>query len=70
MNYTIIIAMEPDKLEVCVALKEQCKHIVTESYPHYKEMYPCGVKEMTVLYPELSEEALAVKIRQFKEILQ
>ena len=30
-------------------------------YPHYKDMYPGGVKEMTALDLELSEEARAVK---------
>ena len=30
-----------------MVLKDQCTDIVTEIYPHYHNMYPCGVKEMT-----------------------
>ena len=37
--------------------------MATEIYPHYKDLYPGGVKEMTALDPELSEEAQAVKNR-------
>ena len=33
-------------------------------------MYPGGVKEMTALDPELSEEARAVKTRWFEKILE
>ena len=41
--------MGSDKLEQFMVLKDQCTDIVTEIYPHYKDMYPCGVKEMTAL---------------------
>ena len=40
--------------------------IATEIYPHYKDIYPYGVKKMTALDPELSEEAQAVKIRTIR----
>ena len=62
--------MEPDELEWYIALKDLCTDIATEIYPHYKDLYPAGVKEMTALNPELSEEARAVKIRWFEKVLE
>ena len=53
--------MEPDQLELYMVLKDLCTDIATENYPHYKDMYSCGVKEMTALDPELAEETRAVK---------
>ena len=35
------------------------KDFATEIDPHYKDMYPFGVKKMTALGPELSEEEQA-----------
>ena len=51
--------MEPDELELYIALKDLCTDIAAEIYPHYKGLYPAGVKEMTALDPELSESARA-----------
>ena len=53
MNYSI----EPDKLKWYMALKGWC----TEIYPHYKDMYPCAVKNITALDRELSKEAWEYK---------
>ena len=53
--------MEPDELERYMAIKERCTDIANEIYPHYKSMYPGGVRKMTALDLELSEEARAVK---------
>ena len=47
-----------------------CTGIATEIYPHIKDISPGGVKDMTALDPELSEEALAVKVRWFEKILE
>ena len=58
-----ITGMEPDELERYLERKEQCIDIATEIFPHYKDMYPCGVKEMTALDQELSAAPLTVKIR-------
>ena len=55
---------------VCVALKDRCTDIASEVYPHYKDTYPGGVREMTALDLELSEETRAVKIRWFENILE
>ena len=49
--------MEPDELQQYIALKDQCTDIATEIYPHCKDLSPGGVKEMTALDPEHSEEA-------------
>ena len=62
--------MEPDELERYIALKDRCTDIANEIYPHYKDLYPGGVKEMTALDPELSDEARAVKIRWFEKVLE
>ena len=62
--------MEPDELVRHIALKDQCTDFTTEIYPHYKDLYPGGVKEMPALDPELSEEARAVKIRWFEKVLE
>ena len=62
--------MEPDELERYMALKDRCTDIATEIYPHFKDMYPGGVKETTALDAELSEEAQAVKLRWFEKILE
>ena len=59
--------MEPDELERYMALKDRCTDIATEIYPHFKDMYPGGVKEMTALDPELSEEARASGISCCKD---
>ena len=55
--------MEPDELERYISLKDRCTDIANEIYPHYKDLYPGGVKEMTALDPELSAAPLTVKIR-------
>ena len=55
---------------VCVALKDRCTDIASEVYPHYKDTYPGGVREMTALDLELSEETRAVKIRWFENTLE
>ena len=55
--------MKPDKLKLYMALKDQCTDIATEVFPHYKDIYPCGVKEMSALDPELSAAPLAAKIK-------
>ena len=39
----------------------------SEIYPHYEDMYPGGVRKMTALYLELSEEAQAVKKKLVQE---
>ena len=64
--------MEPDELELYMALKDQCTDIATEIYPQCdkKDLYPGGVKEMSALDSELSEEALVVKIRWFEKVLE
>ena len=41
--------MEPDELERYMALKDQCTDNATEIYPHYRNLYPGGVKEITAL---------------------
>ena len=60
--------MEPDELERYMELKERCTDIATEIFPHYKDIYPGGVKEMTALDPELSAAPLTVKIWCVKKI--
>ena len=62
--------MEPDALELYMALKDLCTYIATEIFPRYKDMYPGGVKEMAALDQELSEEAQPAKIRWFEKKLE
>ena len=47
--------MEPDELKRYIVLKDHCTDITTEIHPHYKDLYPGGVKEIFALDPELSE---------------
>ena len=42
-------------------LVAQCRDITTEIHPHYREMFPGGVNEMTALDPELSATPLIEK---------
>ena len=57
LNFASELAMAPDELVQYIALKDLYIDIATKIYPHYKDMYPGGVKDMTALNPELSEEA-------------
>ena len=43
--------------------KERCTDITTKIFPHCKDMYSRGVKEMTALDSELSAAPLTVKTR-------
>ena len=43
-------------------LVAQCRDVATEIHPHYRELFPGGVNEMTALDPDLSAAPLTVKM--------
>ena len=62
MNCTIGVRQAQTSLD----LIKKCRDIVKEIQPRCEKMYPCDVCQMSVLDPELSNAALAMKIELCK----